>query len=90
MFYSILPFKGTPQRKFVKNNENLYIDKIHNYHLIKPRIVFDIPEFTHKERLKAINLAINARYYCDSNDRNYFFDLGRDKDAKYFTWLNKQ
>jgi len=77
MFYSILPFKGTPQWEYVRNNGKLYSDIIHNYHSIKPRIVFETPEFPYNDRLEAINLATKAGYYNESNDRNYFFDLAR-------------
>ena len=78
MFYSILPFKGTSQWDYVKNYGHLYTDIIHNYHSIKPRIVFDTPEFSYSDRIEAIRLAKEAGYYCDSNERNLFFDVGRD------------
>ncbi len=78
MFYSILPFKGTKQWDYIKNNGNLYTDKIHTFHNIKPRIVFDTPEFSYDERLEAIKLATNAGYYSDSNNKSYFFDLARE------------
>ena len=77
MFYSILPFKGTPQWEYVKANGTMLYDKIHEYHGVKPRIVFETPEFTYAQRLEAINLAINEGFYCDSNDRNSFYDFGR-------------
>lgn len=78
MFYSILPFKGTSQWEYVKNNGNLYTNVIHNYHTISPRIVFDTPEFSYEERLEAINLAKKAGYYSDANNRNILFDYGRE------------
>ncbi len=78
IFYSILPFKGTPQWEFVKLNGHFYSETIHDYHSIKPNIVFDTPEFLYNERLEAIALARHAGYYSDSNDRNYLFDTGRN------------
>lgn len=77
MFYSILPYKGTPQWDYVKNNGTFYTETIHNFHSIKPRIVFETSEFTYTQRLDAIKLATEAGYYCDSNDRDDFYDFGR-------------
>lgn len=82
LFYSVLPFKGTPQWDYVKNHGKLYTETIHDFHSIRPRIVFETPEFSFAERLDAINLAITAGYYCDSNDKNHIFDFGRNM-AKY-------
>lgn len=78
MFYSVLPFKGTPQWNYASSHGLLYSDKIHEFHSINPRIVFETPEFSYDERLIALKLATNEGYYCDSNDRHYLFDLGRD------------
>jgi hypothetical protein len=78
MFYSVLPFKGTPQWDYVKTHGKLYSETIHDFHSIKPRIVFETPEFSYVERLNALKLAIDAGYYCDSNDRHYLFDFGRN------------
>ena len=39
------------------NHGKLYNTKIHEYHKIKPRIVFETPEFPYADRLKAIELA---------------------------------
>ncbi|MCK9220898.1 MAG: radical SAM protein [Bacteroidales bacterium] len=77
MFYSVLPFKGTHQWDYVNKFGKFYSKTIHDYHFIKPRIVFDTPEFPYNDRLEAIRLAKNEGYYCDSNDRNSIFDLGR-------------
>ncbi|HQQ20433.1 MAG TPA: radical SAM protein, partial [Bacteroidales bacterium] len=82
MFYSILPFKGTAQWDYVLKHGTLYNEKIHEYHSIKPRIVFETPEFPYADRLKAINLAKKEGYYSDSNDRNLFFDIGKDLATK--------
>jgi len=77
MFYSVLPFKTTEQWDYVLNHGKFFKKKIHEYHTIKPRIVFETPEFPYSDRLKAIELARKEGYYSDSNDRNVLFDLGR-------------
>jgi radical SAM superfamily enzyme YgiQ (UPF0313 family) len=82
MFYSILPFKTTAQWDFVLNNGKLYSKKIHEFHTIKPRIVFETPEFSYADRLRAIDLAKKEGFYSDSNDRNVFYDLGKDLASK--------
>ena len=78
MFYSVLPFKGTHQWEYVREHGRLYSDVIHDFHTVNPRIVFETPEFSYSDRLKAIKLAEGEGYYCDSNDRHLLFDLGRD------------
>lgn len=78
MFYSILPFKDTQQWDYIKKEGKIYSETIHEYHSIKPRIVFETPEFSYIERMDAINLAKKAGYYSDSNDRSRFFDIGKD------------
>lgn len=78
MFYSILPFKTTEQWDYVLNHGTLYNNKIHEYHTAKPRIVFETPEFSYIDRIKAIELAKKEGYYSDTNDRNLIFDLGKD------------
>ena len=78
MFYSILPFKGTEQWDYVIKNGNFPIRKIHKFHSISPRIVFETPEFDYNDRLEAIKLAQEEGYYSESNDRSYFFDMGKE------------
>jgi radical SAM superfamily enzyme YgiQ (UPF0313 family) len=78
MFYSILPFKTTAQWDYVLKEGKLYNKKIHKYHTMKPRIVFETPDFSYSDRLKAIDLAKQEGYYSDSNDRSKIFDLGKD------------
>lgn len=82
MFYSILPYKNTAQWDYILNNGKLYNNKIHEYHTIKPRIVFETPEFSYTERLEAIELAKQEGFYSDSNDRNILFDLGKDLGSR--------
>ena len=78
MFYSILPFKDTEQWDYILRNGTLYDDTIHHFHTVRPRIVFETPEFSYADRLKAINLAKEAGFYSDSNRMSKFFDIGKD------------
>lgn len=82
MFYSILPFKTTEQWDFVLNHGEFFETTIHEYHSVKPRIVFETPEFSYEERLKAIELARKEGYYSDSNDKSILFDIGKDLSSK--------
>ena len=87
MFYSILPFKGTEQWDYAINKGDFPMRKIHKFHTIKPRIVFETPEFNYNDRLIAINLAKKEGYYSDSNDRNVLFDLGKELASKAQAYL---
>jgi len=82
MFYSILPFKTTEQWDYVINEGILYNQKIHEFHSVKPRIVFETPEFPYKDRLEAINIAKKEGYYSETNDRSRFFDFGKNSAKK--------
>lgn len=82
MFYSILPFKTTAQWDYILQYGTLYNKKIHEYHSINPRIVFETPEFSYADRLKAIHLAKKEGFYSDSNNRNKLFDAGKDIASK--------
>ena len=55
-FYTVLPFKGTPQWDYVLEHGTFYTKEIHDFHTINPRIVFETPEFPYKDRLEAIRL----------------------------------
>ncbi len=77
-FYTVLPFKGTPQWQYVLNKGNLYSDVIHSYHSINPRIVFDTPEFSYNDRLKAIRMVKKAGYYSNKDKKSWLFDLAKD------------
>lgn len=78
MFYAILPFKTTKQWDYVQKEGRLYHDKIHDFHAIHPRIVFDTPEFSYEDRLQAIAEAKAEGYYSETNDRQTLFDIGKD------------
>ncbi len=78
MFYSVLPFKGTPQWEYVKTEGAFFSETIHDYHSVKPRVVFETSEFSLQDRITAINLATEAGYYCDTNDKSVIFDICRE------------
>ncbi len=82
MFYSVLPFKTTAQWDYVLDQGRLYSKKIHEYHTIKPRIVFETPEFPYSDRLKAIDLVKKEGFYSDSNDKSRLYDFGKDMASR--------
>jgi anaerobic magnesium-protoporphyrin IX monomethyl ester cyclase len=77
-FYTVLPFKGTPQWDYVLQHGTLYTKEIHKYHSINPRIVFETPEFTYKERLEAIKLVKKEGFYSNKDKKNWLFDFAKD------------
>ncbi len=87
MFYSILPFKGTEQWEYAIDQGSFPMRKIHDFHTVKPRIVFETLEFNYSDRLKAINLAKKEGYYSDSNDQDWLFDFGKELAMKIQSYL---
>jgi anaerobic magnesium-protoporphyrin IX monomethyl ester cyclase len=81
-FYSILPFKGTPQWDYVLEHGHFFTQEIHDFHTVKPRIVYDTPDFPYKDRLAAINLAKRAGFYSNSDKKNWLFDVAKETSRK--------
>lgn len=81
-FYSVLPFKGTPQWDYVKEHGHFFTDVIHDFHSVEPRIVFETPEFSYADRLKAIRLAKNAGFYSNQDKKNWWFDVAKETSRK--------
>lgn len=81
-FYTVLPFKGTPQWDYVLKNGNMYYENTHQFHKIKPRIVFDTPEFSYYDRLKAIKLVTKEGFYTNKDTKNVFFDFAKETSLK--------
>jgi anaerobic magnesium-protoporphyrin IX monomethyl ester cyclase len=77
-FYTVLPFKGTAQWEYVKSHGKLYSEKIHDYHKVKPRIVFETPEFNYEDRLKAIALVKKEGFYSNKDKKSWWFDAAKD------------
>jgi len=86
-FYTILPFKGTPQWDFVKQNGTLMTQKIHDFHSINPRIVFVTPEFTYQERLESIKLVKREGFYSNKDKKNWMFDFAKETSRKIQEYL---
>lgn len=89
-FYTVLPFKGTPQWDYVLQRGTLYTTKNHEYHTIKPRIVFETPEFTYKDRLQAIKLAKKNGFYSNKDTKSIWFDLAKESSLKIQKILPKR
>lgn len=83
LFYSSLPYKGTAQWDFIEKHGTFLHKTMHEYHDIKPRIVFETRELSYQDRLEAIKKAEQAGFYVDDNRLNHVFDFGRTA-AKYF------
>ena len=81
-FYSVLPFKGTPQWDYVLENGEFVTKKIHDFHSINPRIVFETPEFSYDDRLKAINIAKKEGFYSNQDKKNWWFDVAKETSRK--------
>lgn len=81
-FYSVLPFKGTPEWKYVEEEGRFITKTIHDFHSINPRIVFDTPEFSYDDRLKAINRAKKEGFYSNQDKKNWWFDVAKETSRK--------
>ena len=77
-FYTVLPFKGTPQWDYVLEHGTFFSKEIHEFHTIKPRIVFETPEFPYKDRLEAIRLVKKEGYYSSKDKKSWLFDFAKD------------
>ncbi|MCK4344373.1 MAG: hypothetical protein KAX05_03735, partial [Bacteroidales bacterium] len=79
-FYTTLPYKDTLVWEYANTYGKLLTDKpCFEYHTLNPRIIFETPEFSYEERVKAIELARkNGFYHALSTDRrNLILDIGR-------------
>lgn len=81
-FYSVLPFKGTPEWDYVENEGHFFTKTIHDFHSINPRIVFDTPEFSYEDRLQAISLARKEGFYSNQDKKNWWFDVAKETSRK--------
>ena len=81
-FYMVLPFKGTYQWTYIQEQGKMYTEKIHDFHSIEPRIVFETPEFSYKERLKAINLVRKEGFYSNKDKKSIWFDIAKEASGR--------
>jgi radical SAM superfamily enzyme YgiQ (UPF0313 family) len=89
-FYAVLPFKGTRQWDYVTEHGTLYTPKIHEFHSINPRIVFETPEFSYQERLEAIRLVKKEGFYSNKDQKSWWFDFAKDTGEKIQRMLPKK
>jgi anaerobic magnesium-protoporphyrin IX monomethyl ester cyclase len=76
-FYTVLPFKGTRQWDYVHEHGTLMTEKIHDFHSINPRVVFETPEFPFEDRLEAIRLVKKEGFYSNKDKKNWWFDFAK-------------
>ena len=88
-FYTVLPFKGTPQWNYVTNHGELLCDEIHDFHTVNPRIVFTTPEFSYEDRLQAIKLVKKEGFYSNKDKKSWWFDMAKDSSGKIKNMLPK-
>jgi anaerobic magnesium-protoporphyrin IX monomethyl ester cyclase len=81
-FYTVLPFKGTPQWDYVLKNGTLFTEEIHDFHRINPRIVFETPEFPYKDRLEAIKLVKKEGFYSNKDKKSIWFDFAKETSRR--------
>jgi len=81
-FYTVLPFKGTPQWDYVLEHGTFYTREIHDFHTINPRIVFETPEFPYKDRLEAIRLVKKNGFYSNKDKKSWWFDFAKETSRK--------
>ncbi|MCK9423105.1 MAG: B12-binding domain-containing radical SAM protein [Bacteroidales bacterium] len=81
-FYTVLPFKGTPQWEYVLAHGKMYTQDIHDFHTINPRIVFETPEFPYKDRLEAIKLVKKEGFYSNKDKKSWLFDYAKETTRK--------
>jgi anaerobic magnesium-protoporphyrin IX monomethyl ester cyclase len=81
-FYAVLPYKGTRQWDYVMEHGNLLIKDIHHFHSINPRIVFETPEFSIKDRLTALKLVKKEGFYSNKDKKNWMFDFAKETSRK--------
>ena len=81
-FYTVLPYKGTPQWKYVENHGRFFNRNIHEFHSIEPRIVFDTPEFTYDERKEIISIVKKEGFFSNKDKKSLMFDLTKDLSEK--------
>ena len=77
-FYTILPFKGTAQWDYVENHGTFLAKKIHDFHSVEHRIVFETPEFQYDDRLEAIRLVKKEGFYSNKDKKSLLFDYAKE------------
>ena len=84
-FYTALPYKDSILYDFVQAHGTMLTDKpSYEFHKVNPRIVFETPEFTHDQRMEAINIAISNGYYhaLSTDHKSFMLDFGKGAAKK--------
>jgi len=89
-FYTVLPYRKTPQWDYIIENGSLYTKDIHHFHSINPRIVFDTKDFSYSDRLKAIHMAKKNGFYSNQDKKSFLFDFAKETGQKIQQWLPKK
>ncbi len=79
-FYLALPYPQTKLWDFVNEQGNFLTDKdFTRYFEVEPRIIFETPEFSFSDRLKAIEMAKTAGFYNVQNKdkKSWILSLGK-------------
>ncbi|MCF8298563.1 MAG: B12-binding domain-containing radical SAM protein [Saprospiraceae bacterium] len=80
-FYTALPYKDSLLWEFVKEHGRLLTSvESYEYHTIEPRIVYDTPDFSYDDRLKAIELAKENGFYdaLTTDEKILMLDIGKN------------
>ncbi|MFC2150950.1 B12-binding domain-containing radical SAM protein [Bacteroidota bacterium] len=80
-FYTALPYKDSLLFEFVQSSGKMLTDEeCYTFHNVNPRIVFETPDFTYEQRLKAIDLAIENGFYnaLSKDEKSFVLDFGRN------------
>jgi hypothetical protein len=85
----VLPFRGSPQWKYVKDHGRFLVDDIHDFHELKPKVVFETPEFPYEDRVKAIALVKKEGFYSNQDKKNWMFDFAKETSRKIQRLLPK-
>lgn len=88
-FYTVLPFRGTPQWDYIEKNGTFFTKEIHDFHTIEPRIVFETPEFPYNDRLEAIKIVKKEGFYSNKDKKNWWFDVAKETSRKIQNLLPK-
>lgn len=77
-FYTVIPFKGTAQWDYVAEHGTFLGKHTHDFHSVKPKIVFVTPEFGYKDRLEAIRLVKKEGFYSNKDKKSLLFDIAKE------------
>ena len=79
-FYTALPYRDSLLWDFVETQGKfLTMAEPYTYHTISPRIIFETPEFSYADRLKAVELVTKKGFYhaLTHDEKNWLVDGGR-------------